>query len=95
MLCAHRRKTRHNRDKGFSNCPHYNQFSDRFGRGVCDRIISHSLWPARLPDLTPKLFYLWCNLKDKVYRMNPHLEEELKENIQREIWKFLKKNFFG
>jgi hypothetical protein len=27
-------------------------------------------------------FYLWDNFKDKIYRMNTHMEEELKENIQ-------------
>jgi hypothetical protein len=26
---------------------------------------------------------VWVNLKDGVYGMNPHTEEELKENIQR------------
>jgi hypothetical protein len=26
-------------------------------------------------------FYLWGKLKNKVYTMNPHKEEELKENI--------------
>jgi hypothetical protein len=29
--------------------------------------------------------YLWDNLKVKVYRLNPYTEEELKENIRREI----------
>jgi hypothetical protein len=26
-------------------------------------------------------FYLWDNLKDRVYRTNPHTEEESKEKI--------------
>jgi hypothetical protein len=30
----------------------------------------------------------WDNWKDEVYRMNPHSEEELKENTQREILGF-------
>jgi len=60
-----------------------------------DRTIRLGLWPARSPDLNPCDFYLWGNLKDKVYRTKPHTEEELKENIRREIWKFLRKNFFG
>jgi hypothetical protein len=30
-------------------------------------------------------FCLWGDLKEKVYRMNPHTEEQLKENIQKEI----------
>jgi hypothetical protein len=36
-----------------------------------DRTVSRGLWPARSPDLTPCNFYLWGNLKDKVYRINP------------------------
>jgi hypothetical protein len=48
-----------------------------------DRIISSGLWPAHLPDLTPCDYYLWGTLKDKVYRMNSHMEEELKENMKR------------
>jgi hypothetical protein len=50
-----------------------------------DRIIKCGLWPAYSPDLTPCDFYLWGNLMDKVYRTNPHTEEELKERIRREI----------
>jgi hypothetical protein len=69
----------------FSNCPHCKRFCDSFGRGVGDRIISHGLWPAHSPDLTPFDFYLWNNLNYKVYRMNPHMEEKLKGNIEREI----------
>ena len=30
-------------------------------------------------------FYLWGNLKNKVYQNNPHTLEELKDNIIREI----------
>jgi hypothetical protein len=33
-------------------------------------------------------------LKDKGYRMNPHTEEELQENILREILE-VRKNFLG
>jgi hypothetical protein len=50
-----------------------------------DGIISCGLWAARSPDLTPCDFYLWGNLKDKVYRTNPHTEEVFKENIRRDI----------
>jgi hypothetical protein len=60
-----------------------------------DRIISLGLWPAHLPDLIPCHFYLWGNLAEKVCKTNPNTEEELKENIRREISKFLRKNFFG
>ena len=37
------------------------------------------------PDLTVCDFYLWGNLKNKVYQNNPHTLEELKDNIKREI----------
>jgi inhibitor of nuclear factor kappa-B kinase subunit alpha len=50
-----------------------------------DRIISRSLWPARSPDLNPCDFYLWGNLKQKVYKTNSHTIEELKENIRNEV----------
>lgn len=50
-----------------------------------DRVISKGLWPPRSPDLTVCDFYLWGNLKNKVYRNNPHTLEELKDNIRREI----------
>jgi hypothetical protein len=59
-----------------------------------DRVIRRGLWQARSPDLNPYDFYLWGNLKDKVYRTNPDTEEELKENILREILKFLRMNSF-
>jgi hypothetical protein len=50
-----------------------------------DRIISSNNWPARSLDLKPYDFFLWGCLKDKVYSSNPQMEEELKENIRREI----------
>jgi inhibitor of nuclear factor kappa-B kinase subunit alpha len=53
-----------------------------------DRIISRGLWPARSPDLNPCDFYLWGNLKQKVYKTNPHTIEELKENIRNEVSQF-------
>jgi hypothetical protein len=34
---------------------------------------------------TPMRRLFWDNLKDSVYRTNPNTEEELKENIRREI----------
>jgi hypothetical protein len=52
---------------------------------VGDRIISCGIWPARSPDLTPCDFFLWGCLKDKVYKSNLRTEEQLKENIRREI----------
>jgi hypothetical protein len=50
-----------------------------------DRIISSDIWPARSPDINPCDFFFWGCLKDKVYSNNPQMEEELKENIHREI----------
>jgi hypothetical protein len=42
-----------------------------------NRVISRRLWTSRSPDLTPGDYYFWDNFKDI---MNPHIEEELKEN---------------
>jgi hypothetical protein len=38
-----------------------------------DRPISCRLQPAMSPDLNPCNFYLWRNLKNKVYSDNPHI----------------------
>jgi hypothetical protein len=46
-----------------------------------ERIISCGLWPAYSLELNTCYFYLWGNLKNKVYRMNTHTKEELNENI--------------
>ena len=42
-------------------------------------------WPARSPDLTPLDFYLWGNLKHKVYVIKPTNIEDLKYRIRLEI----------
>jgi hypothetical protein len=42
----------------------------------------------KVPGISPCDFYLWDNLKDTVYRTNPYMEEELKENVQSEILEF-------
>jgi hypothetical protein len=55
--------------------------SDVFG----DRIIGSDIWPARSLDLTPCDFFFWSCLKNQVYDSNLLTEEELKENIHREI----------
>jgi inhibitor of nuclear factor kappa-B kinase subunit alpha len=55
--------------------------SDVFG----DRIIVSGVWPARSPDPNPCDFFFWGCLNDKVYNNNPRTEDELKENIRREI----------
>lgn len=49
------------------------------------RVISKGLWPPRSPDLTPADFFLWGNLKSKVFNNNPHTLDELKANIESEI----------
>jgi hypothetical protein len=46
-----------------------------------DRLISRRLRPARSPDLNACDFYLWGNLKDKMYSNNPHIMDELKQSI--------------
>jgi hypothetical protein len=50
-----------------------------------DRLISRGLRPARSPDLNPCDFYLWGNLKYKVYSNNPHTLVELKQNSRETI----------
>jgi hypothetical protein len=50
-----------------------------------DRLISRRLWPARSPDLNACDFYLWGNLKDKVYSNNTHTLVELKQSIRETI----------
>jgi hypothetical protein len=50
-----------------------------------DRLISCGLWPVRSPDLNPCDFYLWGNLKYKVYSNNPHILAELKQSIHETI----------
>jgi hypothetical protein len=49
-----------------------------------ERIISSGIWPACSPDLNPCCFLFWGCLKDKLYNINPQMEE-LKENIHKEI----------
>jgi hypothetical protein len=50
-----------------------------------NRLISRGLWPARSPALNPCDFYLWGNLKDKVYSNNPQTLVELKQSIRETI----------
>jgi hypothetical protein len=50
-----------------------------------NRPISRGLWRARSPDLNPCDFYLWGNLKDKVYSNNPHTLVKLKQSIRKTI----------
>jgi hypothetical protein len=50
-----------------------------------DRIINRGLWPPRSPDLGFCDFYLWGNLKGKVYKNNPRSIEALQAEIIRII----------
>jgi hypothetical protein len=50
-----------------------------------NRLISRGLWPARSPYLNLCDFYLWGNLKDKVYSNNPRTLVELKQSIRETI----------
>ena len=50
-----------------------------------DRMISRGRWPARSPDLSACDFYLWENLKQKVYRRNPQTLVDLENEIRRVI----------
>jgi hypothetical protein len=47
-----------------------------------DRIISTGLWPLRSPDLSVFYFYLWGNLKGKLYRNTPRIAEALQNEIR-------------
>jgi hypothetical protein len=46
-----------------------------------NRLILCRLWPARFPDLNPSDFYLWGNVKNKVYSDNYRVLNKLKFNI--------------
>jgi hypothetical protein len=59
-----------------------------------NRLISRGLWPSRSPDLNPCDFYLWVNLKDKVYSNNPHTLVELKQSIRETISSIEIKQYF-
>lgn len=42
-------------------------------------------WPARSPDLTPLDFYLWGDIKERVYKRNPVSIDDLKRYITEEF----------
>lgn len=46
-----------------------------------ERTVSKGLWPPRSPDLSSCDFYLWGNLKQKVYVNNPRTLAQLQQNI--------------
>jgi hypothetical protein len=64
----------------YTACLSVQTVSDVFGDSI-----SSSIWPASSPELNPCDFSFWCCLKDKVHKSNPQMEQELKENIYREI----------
>jgi hypothetical protein len=58
---------------------------------LCECMISQGLQCVCSPDLYPCGLYLWGTLKNKVYVNNPHLLQELKENI----WQYFQDNSFA
>lgn len=50
-----------------------------------NRLISQNLWPPRSPDLTPLDFYLFGNLKNKIFQNRLQNLEELQVAIEQEI----------
>ena len=50
-----------------------------------ERTVSTGLWPSTSLDLSICVFYLWGNLKGKVYSKNPHRIEEWETNIRNAI----------
>ncbi len=42
-------------------------------------------WPARSPDLTPLDYWLWGDLKRRVYATHPHSLDELRQRISDEV----------
>jgi hypothetical protein len=54
-----------------------------------DRIISTGLWPPRSLDLSVCDFYLWGNLKGKVYRTSPCTAEALQNEIRNVVTSIL------
>ena len=50
-------------------------------------MISKDVLPARSPDLSPPDFYLFGDLKQKIYRNSPQCLEELGEAIQNQLVK--------
>lgn len=54
---------------------------DTICRVFDDRIISKGLWPSRSPDLSYYDFYLWGNLKRKLYENNLWTTKDLQKEI--------------
>jgi hypothetical protein len=83
---ALRKKKRHGYFMKYSATAHTGSYSINVLNEVFEnRLISRGLWPARSPDLNPCDFYLWVNLKDKVYSNNPHTLVGLRQSIRETI----------
>jgi hypothetical protein len=50
-----------------------------------DRVISRGLWPPCSLELTSFDSHLWGNLKEKMYKTNPHTLGEPRNHIRRHI----------
>lgn len=55
------------------------------GLGYASKFEGGLDWPPYSPDLNPCDFFLWGNLKDKVYRHKPGTIDQLKEAIKLEV----------
>ena len=66
--------------------PHYsNEVRSYLDRKLPGRWMGRSgpiSWPSRSPDLTPCDYFLWGNMKDKVYREPPQSIHDLKNKIR-------------
>jgi hypothetical protein len=49
-------------------------------------VISRGLWPRHSSCLNPCNFYLWCMLKEKLYRNSLCSKDGLKESIQHVVF---------
>lgn len=50
-----------------------------------ETVISEGLCPVRSPNIMPCYFYMWSNVKDKMYNKNSHTLHTLQENIWKAI----------
>jgi len=65
-----------------TSCESLSRIHDFFTK---ERTVTKGLWTPRSPDLSTCDFYLWGNLKGKMYANNPKTLEDLKENSRTEI----------
>lgn len=60
-------------------------FADRIITLKTKKLQVEADWPPRSPDLTPLDFYLWGDMKKKVYKREPNDLNDLKKYIEEEI----------